>query len=159
MKVGVNIEEDGVVVRTLEYDLGESDSVEQLAERVAADIDADLDDVLVDLGFDGVELKKEDRLGDVLKGDRRLRHRRVCIDLHFESESVTRRFSPNTRWRRVHRFGCRKFDVANDACANLELHEDDPKGPALNEAVEIGSFTGCKTVWLVKPGPEPNGGR
>ncbi len=82
---------------------------------------------------------------------------RVCIELHFETESKQKKFPVQAKWARVHRWGCRAFTIANDACAHLELREDTPTGPAINERQEIGPHVGCKTVWLVKPGPEPNG--
>jgi len=80
-----------------------------------------------------------------------------CIDLHFESEAHQHHFLPSAKWERVHRWGCKKFKIASDACTNLELHSGSPEGPALNEAKKIGHHEGCMTVWLVKPGPERNG--
>ena len=82
---------------------------------------------------------------------------RVCIDLHFETEAKQARFPARAKWARVHRWGCRAFTIASDACAHLELREGSPAGPALNERQEIGPHVGCEVVWLVKPGPEPNG--
>lgn len=81
----------------------------------------------------------------------------VCIDLHFETESIEHHFLPSAKWERVHRWGCKKFKIASDACANLELHSGAADGPALNEAKPIGHHEGCLSVWLVKPGPERNG--
>lgn len=83
--------------------------------------------------------------------------RRVCLDLHFESESIRAWFPTRAKWVRVHRWACHAFKVAGDACAHLELREGSPAGPALNERQEIGLHAGCESVWLVKPGPEPNG--
>jgi hypothetical protein len=82
---------------------------------------------------------------------------RVCVELHFEGEAKQAQFPAQARWARVHRWGCRVFTIATDACAHLELREDTPTGPALNERQAIGPHSGCKPVWLVKPGPEPNG--
>lgn len=81
----------------------------------------------------------------------------VSVHVHFESESATRQFLAKSTWRRVHRWGCKKFKVSSDACANLELRKDSPDGPALNESKEIGDHEEPLTVWLVKPGAEPNG--
>lgn len=81
----------------------------------------------------------------------------TCVDLHFETESKRHRFLARSKWEHVHRWGCRKFTVGIDACANLELREDGPKGPVLNEAKPIGHHKGCLGVWLVKPGPERYG--
>jgi len=81
----------------------------------------------------------------------------VCIELHFETEEKKHHFLPTAKWERVHQWGCEKFRVATDACANLELHSGGPKGPVLNESKEIGRHQGCMVVWLVKPGPEKNG--
>lgn len=81
----------------------------------------------------------------------------VCIDLHFETEEKKQHFLLTAKWERVHQWACRKFHVATDACANLELHSGSPRGPVLNESKEIGRHEGCIVVWLVKPGPEKNG--
>jgi hypothetical protein len=81
----------------------------------------------------------------------------VCVDIHFETEGAMHKFLATSTWERVHRWGCKHFKVASDACANLELHEGTPKGPALNETKPICHLPGCQTVWLVKPGPERNG--
>lgn len=81
----------------------------------------------------------------------------VCVDVHFETESARHHFLARSRWEAVHKWACRKFKIATDACANLELHEGGPKGPLLNESKPIGKHEGCVNVWLVKPGPEPNG--
>jgi hypothetical protein len=86
-------------------------------------------------------------------------HRRVCIDLHFEAEEGKHHFPAQAKWSRVHRWGCGHFHVGADLCANLELREGGPKGPVLNEHLDIGHFKDCKIVWLVKPGPEPYGQR
>lgn len=85
--------------------------------------------------------------------------RRVCVQVHFEAEPPRKRLFPSrARWERVHAWSCREFRVAADLCANLELHADTPDGPTLNDKNRLGEFTGCKVVWLVKPGAEPNGG-
>lgn len=111
-----------------------------------------------------LELEAEELLAvltenpDVLDQHRRHCHLEVtCIDLHFETESKMHRFPARSKWERVHRWGCKKFKVATDACANLELRDGGPKGPVLNESKPIGHHEGCLNVWLVKPGPEPNG--
>lgn len=83
--------------------------------------------------------------------------RLTCIDLHFETESKKHHFPASSTWERVHIWGCKKFKVADNACANLELRLDGPKGPVLNESNPIGRREGCTEVWMVKPGPEKNG--
>ena len=96
------------------------------------------------------------RVGDL--GVKCLRIRVSCIDLYFEGEHIRRRFSSHSTWSAVHRWGCHHFTVAEDACANLELRDGSPTGPALNESLAIGPCRGCRVIWLVKPGPEPYGG-
>jgi len=81
----------------------------------------------------------------------------TCVDVHFETESKKHKFLARSIWERVHRWGCRKFKVAENVCANLELHEGRAEGPVLNESKPIGHHEGCLNVWLVKPGPERNG--
>lgn len=96
-------------------------------------------------------------LGDITWPMHPIRVQRVCVDLHFETEAKPAQFPANADWARVHRWGCHAFKIASDACAHLELREGSPTGPALNERQRIGVHAGCKPVWLVKPGPEPNG--
>jgi hypothetical protein len=84
--------------------------------------------------------------------------RRQCVTLHFEGEDLEHKFPASATWGHVHKFGCRKFTIAHDACANLELHLNTIDGPVANERKEIiGHHEGCIDIWLVKPGPEPNG--
>jgi hypothetical protein len=142
MKIEIEVEEKGEVVRTVSGDALLSESLEAVLRRVAPELDVDVDELLANPAAD-------DKIC--------VRLHRVCIELHFETETVTEFFPAGGTWELVHRFGCRKFEVPHDACANLELHEGSPTGPALNDRVRIGAFQGCKTVWLVKPGPEPNG--
>lgn len=155
MKVHVNVEEEDGDSRTLEYDLVPNEPIQTLAAQVAADLDEPVADILADFGSNGAPATATAPAIEFLHGCIKLR--RVCVELHFETESFTRRFSPKAKWERVHLFGCKRFTVAEDACANLELHDGSAEGPALNEREEIGSFKGCRTVWLVKPGPEPSG--
>jgi hypothetical protein len=81
----------------------------------------------------------------------------TCVDLHFETESKKHHFPGSSTWERVHLWGCKKFKVAENACANLELRLGGPKGPVLNESNPIDHRGGCTEVWMVKPGPEKNG--
>jgi hypothetical protein len=157
MKVHIDVEERGSIVRSVDYEVSAADSVESVAKRLAQELGVDTDEVLADLGTNGVRFEKDKLVDECLAHGHRWRHRRVCIELHFESEQSVHHFPAGAHWRRVHRWGCKKFEVANDACVNLELREGSETGPALNEKAEIGVFPGCKTVWLVKPGPEPNG--
>ena len=156
MKVHVNVEDDGVL-QTLEYDLVPTAPIQSLAAKIAADLDEPIADILADFDANGSAVAADTPALDVLHGC--VNVRRVCIELHFETETITHRFSAKAKWERVHQFGCKKFTVAEDACANLELHDGTVDGPALNESQQIGTFKGCRTVWLVKPGPEPNGQR
>jgi len=80
-----------------------------------------------------------------------------CVDVHFESESAIHHFPAHAKWKHVFLWACKHFKIAHDASANLELREGSPDGPAINEAKHIGRFEGCKTAWLIKPGPERNG--
>jgi hypothetical protein len=157
MKIQVDVEEDGAVVQTLECEADAQETIEELANRLANQLGTETDDVLSGLGANGTLFQRRQRIGECLQHGNRWRHRRTCLDVHFESENQIHRFSAHSRWYRVHQWGCKHFHIAHDACANLELRDGSPEGPALNEKTEIGSFTGCKTVWLIKPGPEPNG--
>lgn len=97
------------------------------------------------------------RLKDTPIRHRVLRFHRVCINVHFETDSAYHWFPSQARWALVHRWACRHFAVANDACANLELRKSSFSGPPINERQAIGSDEDCREVWLVKPGAEQNG--
>jgi hypothetical protein len=157
MKIVLDIEEDGQVVRSIEADADEHDNIGIIAPRFAAALGLELEELLEDLSVDGKQLDHRDRVPDCNGHGHHLRHRRVCINLHFETENHEHRFPARAKWARVHHRGCKHFHVAHDACANLELHDGAIDGPALNDNKEIGQFPGCKRIWLVKPGPEPNG--
>lgn len=105
----------------------------------------------------GGSLDENRSLGEFKWPAQPIRIRRVCIELHFESDAKQKKFPLQAKWARVHRWGCRAFTIASDACPHLELREGSPQGTAINERQEIGPHAGCKPVWLVKPGPEPNG--
>jgi hypothetical protein len=95
--------------------------------------------------------------GEIAWPEERVRLKRACVEVFVEGEPKQHNFPIRARWARVHRWGCHAFGIARDACVHLELREGGPTGPALNERQEIGPQVGCKVVWLVKPGPEPNG--
>lgn len=81
----------------------------------------------------------------------------VVIELHYEAERKTHPFSANDTWGKVHEWACEKFGIADDACPNLELRADSAVGGVLNDDAPIGDSAKHRTVWLVKPGPEPFG--
>jgi hypothetical protein len=119
----------------------------ELAQKIAAVLELEAEEILTELSKPEC-LHPEHHHG---------RLELVCIDLHFETDSAKHHFFSTAKWERVHRWGCKKFKIATDACANLELHSGSPEGPALNESKSIGKHEGCTQVWLVKPGPEKNG--
>jgi hypothetical protein len=142
---------------TLTYDL-DGGKPGELADRIAADLDLEPGDVAEVIDLDGQPASVE-AITAAVEGGKRLRIHLVCIELHYESEIATHLFPARARWASVHRWGCRHFHVAHDACAQLELRVGAANGLLLNERESIGTFEGCKEVWLVKPGAEPNGRR
>jgi len=157
MQLSIEVEEKGEVIRTVTAEVIPTETLEIVVRRSAGELAVDVEELLGDLVADGKSLDPGQTVAEALAHSHRIRHRRVCVDLHFETEHLEHLFPANGTWSLVHRFGCKKFEVPRDACANLELHGGSPTGPALNDQVRIGHFPGCKTVWLVKPGPEPNG--
>ena len=157
MKLAIDVEEKGEVIRTISVDFNPTETFESVVRRSAGELEIPVEDLLGDLVADGKVVDPGQSVVEALCHGHRVRHRRACIDLRFETEHIEHQFPVNGTWGLVHRFGCDKFEVSGDACANLELREGSETGPALNEKMRIGQFTGCKTVWLVKPGPEPNG--
>jgi hypothetical protein len=110
------------------------------------------------LGLDGI-VDDNRGLAGVAWPREATRIRTALIEVHFETEHKRHRFLEHSKWARVHQWSCKAFSVASDACVHLELREGSPKGPPINERQEIGRHPECKIVWLVKPGPEPNGRR
>lgn len=159
MKIEIEVEDHGLPVALVDFDLSPTETIDVVAARLASQMQMEAADVAAGLSIDGAHLPKEMALHDYLLQGHKLHLKRVCIDLHFETETAMHKFSPRATWERVHLWGCGHFHIPHDLCANLELREGSPSGPALNENVKIGEFPDCKTVWLVKPGPEPNGKR
>lgn len=160
MTVVVEIEQDGGELRVVELEFNDQEApliamLAPIAERTGIPVE----ELILDIGVGNVQFHRDSKLGECLQHGHRWRHRRVCVDMHFESEQARHFFPARATWAHVHRWGCHRFDVPKDACANLELHEGSPSGPVLNDRIHIGRHKGCKVVWLVKPGPEPYGGR
>jgi len=158
MRIQIDVEESGVIVRSAEEEVAPDETIEAIVKRIAPKLEIEAEELMEELRTDGVAFEKDMVAGDCMRHGHRWRHQRVCIDFHFESEHLVYHFSPANRWAQVHRFGCHRFEIPRDACANLELHKGSPDGPALNENSRIGRLSGCEMIWLVKPGPEPNGG-
>lgn len=156
MQVSVDVSEEGAAPEIVSLEGVSQDSVAAIADRLAAKLE--LDPVDVAEALEAEHGLNRQALVSELKVPH-LRLRRVCVEVHFEGETARHKFPPRTKWARVHRWACRHFDVASDACANLELRDGAPDGPRLNEGQPIGAFAGCRAVWLIKPGPEPYGGR
>jgi hypothetical protein len=157
MKLRIDVEEGDRVVASVECNALAEETVETIASRIAGELQLDSEEILVDLLADGQRFDRHAKVSDCLRHGNRWRHRRSCIDLHFESEEATHRFPASATWGRVHKWGCEHFQVPGNVCANLELRKGSPDGPALNDKKEIGVHPGCEVIWLVKPGPEPNG--
>ena len=158
MKIVLEVEELDEVVRSVEIELGDDETVEAAAKRFATALNnLEFEELLEDLTVGEIQLERGQRIGAYAHHGNRWRHRRACIDLHFEADEMRHHFPVQSLWSRVHRWGCEQFHVDHTLCANLELREGGPKGPVLNENLPVGCFHGCKVVWLVKPGPEPYG--
>lgn len=128
MKVLIEVIEDqDKVIRFVECEASTEESIEDLANRIAGQLELEAEDLAADLGVNGLNFDRDSKVGDCVRHGQRWRHRRVFIDLHFESESQTHHFPPRSTWARVHRWGCRHFHVAADACVNLELREGIPE--------------------------------
>lgn len=160
MVVIVEIEQDQQQLRPIEVEVSSQDSdLATFLQPAALSAGIPVEELLLDLGVGDIQFSPQSKVSECLRHGNKWRHRRVCIDLHFESEDAKHLFPARATWARVHHWGCGHFEVPRDACANLELHEGSPTGPVLNDRSHIGHHKGCMTVWLVKPGPEPYGSR
>jgi hypothetical protein len=157
MNVVIEIEIDDQSRAFEVIELSEDQTVREVLSLAAAKAGIELEELLLDITAGEIQLAADSRLREIAHHGHRWKHRRVCIDLHFEADEKRHHFPTCAKWAAVHRWGCHHFRVAPDLCANLELREGEPKGPVLNEQQPIGIFHGCKTIWLVKPGPEPYG--
>jgi hypothetical protein len=157
MLVIVEIEEDGAVVKTAECEIAEGTTVADVARMAGPQLGITSEEIVIDLGVNGTSFEPDHRIEDCLHHGNRWRHRRTCVSVHFETEEARHHFPARAHWAIVHHWACVHFRVAKDACANLELRDGSPEGPAINENTKIGHFEGCMTVWLIKPGPEPFG--
>jgi hypothetical protein len=156
MKVQIAVGDASQESTDYQYDLPDSTAVSELANRLAADLGWDSEEVLELLASERAEALPR-TVSDLEGHAQAVKLRVVCVELHFTSEQAQRRFSPKATWADVHRFGCKRFHVPPTDCPHLELHESEPTGPLLNEQNKLGQFKGCKVVWLVSPGPEANG--
>ena len=139
MIVILEIEEGEKGVREIELNSPHEEAeLASLLAPVAEKEGFPLNELLSDLGVGEVQFEPHSKVGECLKHGNRWRHRRVCIDLHFESEDAKHHFPARATWAQVHRWGCDHFDVPSDACANLELHEGTATGPVLNDRNRIG---------------------
>jgi hypothetical protein len=157
MTIIIEIFEGNDSKRRTQVEASEAERIAVVLERVAAELGVEHAELISNIGVEELQFDAQAIVGDVIQHGHHWHHRRVCVDLHFESESRKHDFSSRSTWGDVHEWGCRHFDVPTMVCANLQLHADSPTGPVLNDRMHIGRYHGCKTVWLVKPGPEPNG--
>jgi len=143
--------------RSAQVEAMEAELVTAVLQRVAAELGIEHDELILDVSVGEVSIDPTWTVGEATRHGHHWHHRRTCVDLHFESEVQKHHFPVRAKWARVHQWGCKVFNVPNHLCANLQLRAESPKGPAINENLPIGHTHGCKVVWLVKPGPEPNG--
>jgi hypothetical protein len=156
MKIELHLEDSNPA---LHIDTALTPTVKDLVEHIERVADVD--------GRSVVELFLGEPLGTddaIIVRDLHFRHpevraHRQCVTIYFEGEELQHKFPTKATWAQVHRLGCRKFNIAADACANLELHLHTIDGPVVNERKQIGQHNDCIEVWLVKPGSEPNGTR
>jgi hypothetical protein len=156
----IEVEDNSGAARHIEIACDPSEPLSALTQRLDEHGEIDTDgQAVIEIALGSAAVLDERRvLEQIAWPIAPIRLRRVCVEVHFESEEPARRNFPiSAKWARVHRWACCKFDVAHDACAHLELHEGAPNGPVINERQEIGPSGSCKVVWVVKPGPEPNG--
>jgi len=150
MRVTVEVLRHGSPVEIIEVECDAEPTHQLLAERIAEALTLGVEELVEEFSSDH---------GIYDRSRRRCKLKLECIDVHFESESAVHHFPSRAKWKHVHFWACKKFKIAKDVSVNLELRDGSPEGPALNESKHIGRFEGCRTVWLVKPGPEPNGCR
>lgn len=153
----LEITETGKPIRVVHIPIDPEETLEAFSNRITQGADVDGYAVL-EMAFESVvPADTSRRLRDMPMRNQELTLHRTCVEVHFETEAKRHWFPVQARWASVHRWACREFEVAADACANLELRADKADGPPINERESIGKSDECKEVWMVKPGPESNG--
>jgi len=143
--------------QTFQIPMLSEDTFEQLAERIQEQTCIDGYAILQTTLAQPIPDDMSTPLGSITNTNHKLNLNTVCIVVHYESETEQQFFPKHAPWSTVHRWACNKFQVAHDACANLELREVTPTGAPINEREKIGDSDDCTDVWLLKPGPEQNG--
>ena len=158
MKITIDVEDGGSPQKSITIDADGNETIETIATKVAKGLGIDPAELMDDLGAGYVLFAKQDTVGNCIRHGHKWRHRRVCVEVHYQSEPAARHFfNPKKHWRVVHEWACKHFRVAEAMCQDLELFAGSPTGPALNENLPIGWSEECKVVWLAKRGPEQNG--
>lgn len=159
MKMTIDVVEDGEVLKMAESEVSENDTLEAVVSRLAKELEIESEEIFSDFDVDGKKFDRNMRFIDCKGISDHLTHQRVCIEIHFETEVETHRFSTSETWGKVHDWACnnKTFNIPKNLCANLELREGSPTGEPLNDQKRIGPVIGCKVVWLVNPGSEKYG--
>src|SRR5438477_6854394 len=92
MQIEIEVEEKGEVVRTISSNAEPHETLEGVLRRTAPQLAVDIDELLADIAVDGKVLSGQDTVAEALSQGRRLRHRRVCVELRFETETITHLF-------------------------------------------------------------------
>lgn len=152
----LRIAEHGRQDRIIGIPINPDESVLSLAERITqyADVDGH---AILEIALESIPVDTARHVKNCTFQHHEIKLHRVCVEVHFETETAQHWFPTQAHWANVHRWACRKFEVAIDACANLELRDSAADGPPINDRNKIGHLDECKVVWLVKPGPEQNG--
>ncbi len=157
MRIHIDVEEGNSIVASADCEASAEDTIELVVSNAAPQLGVAPAEILLDLGAVSQRFQRESKVGDCIVHGQHWKHRRTCVQIHFETERAEHRFPATAAWGQVHVWACGHFRIPPDLCTNLELREGGPKGPALNEKKQIGVHASCESVWLVKPGPEPNG--
>ena len=119
MKFEINIEDQR---RSVPIIVAANATVRELIDRI--ETDANIDGLsIVEMALDSDASLDGAITIDTLRFKHdHLQVHRVCVEVYVEGEPARHHFPITARWAHVHRWACRKFTVAPDACANLEMH-------------------------------------
>lgn len=158
MKITIEVDTVDNEHKAVTIEAEDNETIEAVAAKAAKDLGVDPVELADDLGAADVSFDRQDTVGKCIRHGNKWRHRRVCVDVHYQSEDASRHFfNPQKPWRVVHEWACKHFHVAEAMCQDLELFAGSPTGQPLNENLPIGWSEECKVIWLAKRGPEPNG--
>ena len=93
MVVVVEIEQDQQETKVVEIELSDAEAdLISFLRPVADKTGIPVEELILDLGVGDVQFQPQWKVSECFRHGHKWRHRRVCVDLHFESEAAKHHF-------------------------------------------------------------------